>query len=546
MLDRFRTAVGRWMAKTGLRLASSGLTNFAASQHSRLTMDWIQRPLSGDQEIQHDMSVLRRRAREQIRNNGHARRFINMMKRNVIGPYGIRLQAQIERPDGTLDLEINRRIERAWRRWCEPGHCTTDRRWGFVDVQHQLVAALAGDGEVLIRLHPAFENDFGFALELIDADMLDQDFHRPRGRGLNEVRFGIEVDAWGAPLAYHVWNRHPADHFRDSLVRRRIPATEIIHHYVPLRVNQSRGVTWFAPILLDSKMLGGYREAELVAARTAAAKMGFITRSESNSDFVPPGPEDARQTMDASPGTIETLSWGEKFEAWDPSHPNSAYGDFEKAVLRTICAGLDVSYSTLTSDLSDANYSSMRSGLLEERDAWKLLQGFVVRHVHRRVYREWLKYALLTGQLELPSVDAQEYWDVTWMPRGWDWVDPLKEVQGSVLAVDAGFESRTAIAAARGRDFEEILKERQREEELAAELGVSLKAELPSGGTDGQTDGDGESGNARARARDTRGGDRAGPDPGFRRNGNGGRPGAGAHHDGHPDPATHVGRNRIR
>src|SRR5690606_41539034 len=72
--------------------------------------------------------------------------------------------------------------------------------------------------------------------------------------------------------------RHPAD----ISVRRvrpgriRVPASETIHLFTPLRPGQTRGVSWFAPILFDIRMEQGYREAEVVAARMQAAKGGVI------------------------------------------------------------------------------------------------------------------------------------------------------------------------------------------------------------------------------------------------------------------------------
>ena len=48
--------------------------------------------------------------------------------------------------------------------------------------------------------------------------------------------------------------------------RQRVPADQIIHLYVSERGNQTRGVTWFHPVMTGIKMLDGYTEAELVAA----------------------------------------------------------------------------------------------------------------------------------------------------------------------------------------------------------------------------------------------------------------------------------------
>jgi capsid protein len=62
---------------------------------------------------------------------------------------------------------------------------------------------------------------------------------------------------------------------------------------------------------------------------------------------------------------------GQEIQMYDPTFPTQNYGDFVVAVLRALARGLKVSYLTLTGDLRQANYSSMRAGLLPERDHWR-------------------------------------------------------------------------------------------------------------------------------------------------------------------------------
>src|SRR5690606_7333415 len=104
----------------------------------------------------------------------------------------------------------------------------------------------------------------------------DESFERAPDADEVEIRMGIEQNRYGKPLAYHFWRRHPSDrgHIRNDRIR--IEASEIIHLFVQHRAGQSRGVTWFAPVMASVHMLGGLTEAELVATRMSAAKMGFI------------------------------------------------------------------------------------------------------------------------------------------------------------------------------------------------------------------------------------------------------------------------------
>lgn len=477
LLDRTLSLFG--LERRGARRKAS---SYEGALHSRLTEDWIFASIrSANQEIRGDHRRLTARAREMARNDPHAKRFLGLLAQNVVGPHGIRLQARVRRPDGSFDEAINDQIETAWKEWGQPGTCTVDGRASWIEVQQRHVKAVARDGEALLRMIPMNGNPFGFTLQELDPDQLDTEFNRTAGNGQPEIRMGVELNQWGRPLAYHLLTDHPSEHGRDRK-RVRVPAEDIIHSFVADRAGQIRAVTWFAAVLMPSRMLHGYREAELVAARTAAAKMGFI---KPDLEMYPDpntasGARPAMQ-MDAEPGAIQEIHGD--FVPWDPTHPTSAYDSFEKAILRSIASGLEVSYSSLTGDLSDVNFSSIRAGLLVERDVWRTLQVWLSGHVHRRVYLEWLKWALTTGALSLPQRNIARWRDHEWQPRGWAWVDPEKEVRASLLAIGGGLDSRQRIVAEQGRDFAEVLDDLAREQKLAEAAGVELATETAPGAT---------------------------------------------------------------
>lgn len=447
---------------------------YSGAAHNRLTLDWIRAPIrSADDEIRGDLSALRGRAREMVRNNSYASRFVDLAAENVVGHKGIQLQSRVLLPNGEFDRATNDRIEAAWKEWGNPENASADGRMSWTDIEHMALRSLTQDGEILIRILPGYGNRFGFAVQVLDPDQLDHEFNRPAGNGANEIRMGVEINEWGKPVRYHLWSKHPADFSQRDRKRIAVPADQIIHAYVLKRPGQTRGVTWFAPVLLDAKMLAGYQEAELVAARTAAAKMGWWVPREGEAGIGEGDPI----SMEASPGTFEFGPAGHDFAPFDPQHPTSAFRDFNKAILRSIATGLGVSYATIANDLESVNYSSIRAGLLSERDFWKRLQVWLYTHLHRRVYLEWMKWALTTGALRLPSRNTERWKDHIWLPRGWPWVDPLKDVQAGLLAVRGGLDSRTRLAGEQGRDFEEILADLDREQQLAAEYEVELSAD---------------------------------------------------------------------
>lgn len=515
-----------WVARKAWKVAVGARSSFEGAKGGRLTWDWVTRVLSADEHVRRDLLQLRARSRDLVRNNGYATRFLRMVQRNVAGPAGIQLKAANVDRNGELLEDINRAIEEAWKDWGHPENCSADGKHSWAEIQNLAAAAEAGDGEYILQMVPAFEDSpYRFAVRFVDPDLLDHNLNRPRGREGNEIRMGIEVNEWGRPVAYHFLPRRAlamgaagASIETSAMKHTRVEAIDIVHGFVPIpgRVNQTRGVPWLSPSMFDMKMLGGYHEAEVVAARTAAAKMGFIyTEPGDEGTYIAQDPElsseegDEGEELQAEPGTLMRLGLGEKFASWDPEHPTTAFGDFTKAMLRSVASGLDVAYNGLANDLEGVSWSSIRTGKQDEQDGWRTLQAHLAIHLCRRVYRRWLRFALLSGELELPTMDASAYERAFWRPRGWDWVDPLKEIQAEIIAVENGLTSRTRLCQERGEEFEEVMKQLRREQEIAEEYGITFGGLKPvvdtSGGSGNGNGSKGTNGNGRGGAGAERG-----------------------------------------
>ncbi|MBW6495999.1 MAG: phage portal protein, partial [Burkholderiaceae bacterium] len=62
-----------------------------------------------------------------------------------------------------------------------------------------------------------------------------------------------------------------------------------------------------------------------------------------------------------------------------------------------------------------------------------------------------------------------------WIPPRWDWVDPLKDIQAQVLAMEAGITSRRKVVEATGYDVEEIDRENATDAARARSLGLGYR-----------------------------------------------------------------------
>lgn len=518
-LRSFLTGGSERRARPARRGAVHG---YAGAAHSRLTQDWYAQLLSSDAHIKRALRTLRGRSRQLVRDNPHAVSFVNLLKSNIVGPDGVRLQSQVRAPDGSLSNEakaLNHRIEESFGRWGEHGACTVDGGLSWVDVQDLAVETMAVDGEYLIRTHEGFDNEFGFALQFLDADQLDEQYNRSATTGANEIRMGVEVDGFGRPVAYWCWNGHPNDINVRAAGRVRVPASQILHGFRRQRPGQTRGVPWTTPVMFRLNMIDGYEEAEVVAARSGAAKPIYFETKDESADTS--GDEDAPSgdaedgtlddsgrplmRMEIEPGVAEQLPYGVVPHQMDPTHPTTAYPAFIKAQLRAVAAGLGVSYNALANDLESVSYSSLRGGALQERDLYRKGHRLLTEQLNRPVFRRWLPMAALTGAVQLPTSEARKWAKDIWQPRGWTWVDPESDIAAEEAGIGLGVRTRRAICSERGVDFEEVLQQLAEEERMAEEYGVDIsgsKSQAPRPTTAERFKNGGKSGGARPKPGD--------------------------------------------
>ena len=448
---------------------------YKAASTANIFSDFIGTSSNADSTIRFNLRKIRDRCREQARNNDYAKRYLQLMTTNVVGQNGIRIQSKARNEDGSLDFIGNQVIENAWKQWSKKGNCTIDGKLSFVDAQKLFIESLSRDGEVLVR-HITTNNPLDpYKIQFLDADYLDEEENQVMKNG-EEIIMGVKLDPNGKPKSYMLFKDHPHNQYFGNYNREHIelPADELIHAYVPERAEQTRGVPFMTTALSRLKMLDGYEEAELVAARVGASKMGFFT-SQSGDQYTGDDLEDDyTPIMNAEAGTFEQLPDGMDFKSFDPQHPASGFDNFHKSVLRGIASGLGVSYVSLANNLEGVNYSSIRQGTLEERDNFRIMQRFMIEHFIQPVFDKWLLQTMsFKDDFLLPPDKYNKFANnIVYIPRSWGWIDPVKEVKANVDGLNAGVVTMQDVQANYGRDVEELFEQHQREEELAKQYDI--------------------------------------------------------------------------
>lgn len=447
---------------------------YAAAKMNRLLSSWIAGVESPDSILKNgSLTLLRNRARTLCQNDDYARRYLQLLVSNVVGADGVRLEMDVRDLNGRADRQANDIIEQHWKMFSK--HPTTDRRMTMVDLQAQALTSTARDGEMFYQIVRNFGNESNFALRPFEGDYLEDNYNHDMPNGAS-IRMSVELSEWGEPVRYHILTGHPGDSVAKQ--RKAIPSDQIIHVYRMDRPMQTRGVTWFASSMIGLHHLREYFKSEAVAARVASAKAGFFVQDKDSAETYTGDGEDAygNQIMDVAPGSFQELPPGMRIETYDPKNPNSNFDAFTKTNLRSIAAGLGVSYNSLASDLESVNYSSLRAGALEEREFYKSVQRWLVDHFMTPVFEAWLMHKLRRGDMGLPVDKFAKFNSPRWITRRWPWVDPQKDVAASILAINNLLRTRGAVIAENyGENFADTALKASEEEAILQQYGLSVK-----------------------------------------------------------------------
>ncbi|TIH12751.1 phage portal protein [Marinifilum sp. JC120] len=489
---------GKNIMPHGLRRGFGSATgNFESANVDRLNSGWTTEPISALLLVERNWRILCARGRECSHNTAHGKKFLKLVKKNVVGPAGVQVTPTVKGPDGKADKIAREALAAAWKDWGKNPDVTGIHTWR--SFQGLAMETVGRDGEVFARkLKGRKYGKYRFQLQFIDPARCPSDYREKLSNG-NYVRAGIEFTSYGKPVAYYF--RIDADDLYSGVIHNsnnyeRIPADEIIHLFVPEMINQPRGLSWMGTALQRLRQLNKYEEAAIINANIGASKMGFF---EADPEYVDVDADDDEELeedfpLDAEPGTFDTLPVGWKFNKWDPQYPQGEFEGFYKTILHVVAAGLGVSYSSLSGDLSKVNYSSIRAGMLDERDLWMELQSWFIEKLVQPVFEEWVSVAVLAqavtiglNPLRVERID--QYMQARYQGRRWKWADPAKEVAASREEQAGLMKSVSSTIREQGGVPEDVFEEISEEREKWAELGIA-PTEKPAENTNETEGGD--------------------------------------------------------
>ncbi|MCJ8168641.1 phage portal protein [Atopomonas sediminilitoris] len=464
-----------------------------ASRLLRSMVSWVPGLGSPQRDLNtSERNMLVARSRDAMRNHLLARAAIGRLRTNVVGT-GLVCRSQVDADALGVSAQqaeqLNGALDRIWSLYADnPRECDAEASLNHYQLQALvLVSAMVG-GDVFIAT-PDQERPgclFSTRLQLIETDRVSN----PNG-GLDTANLvdGIEFDALGAPVRYHVSTDYPGEFRRGHTLRweplpvfgRETGRRRIMHVMADKeRPGQKRGAPYLAPVLEPLQKLERYSSAELMAAVLSAFFTVFIEKTDAFDDgkmtlaALGQG-ESSRSTDDAAgddsiqlgEGAIIDLGKGEKAAVANPARPNAQFDPFFMAVVKEIGAALELPLEELLLHYN-SSYSAARAAMLQAWRYYSLRRWWLTCDFCQPSRELIIDEAVARGLIDLPGyadpAKRRAYCQALWIGPARGAIDELKEAKAARERIDIGVSNETLeTAAMTGEPWQQVYRQRVRE-----------------------------------------------------------------------------------
>ena len=515
---------------------ASGYSEAGASLHKRALRGFQAHSGSPAMDINWNNWTLRQRARMLYMAAPVATAAVNTNRTKVIG-VGLTLKSTVNVDVLGISPETakawQKKTEAEWNLWAgKKQNCDALGLNSFAELQQLALVSwlLSGDTFPLIkRYEPTKLNPYSLRIHLIEADRVCTPMSVRTGgylRGATEgkadngnlIHDGVEVDANGRVVAYHICNCYPFEFVDKKVEWTRVEAygkatglPNILHVMDAERPDQYRGVPYLAKVIEPMLQTRRYTESELMAALIQSFFSAWI-ETEANPDLIPmnevgrgdvgpvPG-ENPETNMSASeneyemgPGTVNVLKMGESVKFGQPNIPTAGFETFMKAMCKQMGAALEIPHEVLMKEFN-ASYSASRASLLEAWEGFKMRRSWFVNDFCQPIYEIWLTEAIARGRIQAPGFFDDPLVRDAWCGARWigpvqGQIDPRKEVDAALLQISHGLKTHEQVTREMGGgDWNENITQLERENELLKAAGiVPAPVSAAQGGNDNADD----------------------------------------------------------
>ena len=371
---------------------------------------------------------------------------------------------------GLMDRNTNKRLKDAFLQWCEKAGA--DNKAHFGDLQRLSVRQMIESGEAIF-LHRYYKD--GYKLLPLESDCIDTG-HDVMADNIDQ---GIKFDPErNFNVEYYFTSNHLGVSGRDTYA---VKAESVIHLYKQNRPWQRRGISPLVQTVLIAGDLDEFLSGEMSAQQMASRWLAFVTDPNGDSMEYSRAEEERMHTV-LDTLTIETLPPGKSIQlASGATRPTLGLETFQKIFLQVLSVILRIPYSVISADYQNLNYNTLReirnNTIHRLKSEWRYLE----RHFLNPVYRQWMDYAALNGDINLPGYfkpgGKWHYQRCFWLPPGIESVDVLRDIKGVLLASQSGMYDPQDWIMGQGEDPEEVFAGIAEFQRLMKEFGIELKPE---------------------------------------------------------------------
>jgi len=443
MLDRAILAISpiKGLSRIQAKAKASILMNYDAGGMGRRVKGIRGPATDADAASLGSRRVLRQRSRDLIRNAPFAKRAQSVVTNNVVGA-GIAPSITATNKKAATDAAA------VILPFMQSTEIDAHRAMNFATMQSVVSNSLFESGEVLALRRTRDDQSAALPLsvEILEIDHLDSTVQT---HGQNEVIDGIEYDGSGIAVAYHIFEQHPGAAVRRlSLKSTRVPASDVLHIRRIDRPGQMRGVPWLAPVMVTLSEMRDYQEAQILKQKISALLAGVV---ETGDEGIPEG----ASGLDAlAPGAFVYTEAGQKVTFTTPPKVDD-YNIVMRLGLWAVAMGIGITGESLSGDLSNVNFSSMRAGRLEmDKNVETWQEQILISQFCAGVGR-WAMdaYRLKSGKSLSPL-------QMGWTAQRRALIDPTKEIPAIIKKIEAGLTSLSREQRAMGLDPDTIARER--------------------------------------------------------------------------------------